>query len=167
MHQLVDPVRVHRGYFAGAIRQLEEAGELRRVGAGIWGCDFVSVKTGATVARYTDLRNDGVLCLVERSVFAAVTVRGHTSRYLSGTEYEMLCRKLEAHRRGDRRAAEDIQLPPWTAGLFEQALSEGIPSFRGRSALVTIPFTLSFEQARLDHGLREPAGRAARPAAQG
>lgn len=77
-------------------------------------------------------------------------------RRLSGTEYEMLCRKLEARACAVGSAESDIILPPWTQEIYDACISRGETSFRGKTAWITWHTALSFREAiTLESGDRD------------
>lgn len=141
MNQISNPVQVSVQFFNLACGHLERAGRIRAVRAGDWGLDIHCAATNTLVGA------DGVLCKVDSVFFDSVVVQGTRSRAVNGTEYEMLCRKLEAHRRGDKKAEAELSLPAWTSELYEKAVADGRASLRGVGALVSVPFEISLLQA--------------------
>jgi hypothetical protein len=105
-------------------------------------------KTGQEVAHQYAGNFDGTgSSFVEPDFFAHITVNGNRYRELTGTEREMISCKLEARARGDAAKEAEYQLPPWTIGIYQKAVADGLKTFRGRTSQVAMPFTMTFEQA--------------------
>lgn len=141
MSRLQDPIRVVENYFWRAGKGLSDLGLIYYQATGRWGGEYRCSKTGKPVATYTDMVTDPSLHIVERGVFESVTVEGYNKRALTGTEYEMICRRLEGQ--------NEIHLPPWTYPIYERAVRDGLRSFRGLSAFVTVPYTMTLAQAAI------------------
>lgn len=82
-------------------------------------------------------------------------VENPVRRRITGTEYEMLCRKIEAMAAGRQDLASDIQLPPWTQGLYDRCIKDGVRSFRGRTGEAQFTQELTFQSSVMPGGLVE------------
>lgn len=140
-------VPVNHRFFGVAVSRLQETGQISVTKSGFGGASVRCALTQKEVARQYAGEYGGVTTYVLTEFFSHITVNGSRYRELTGSEYEMICRKLEAHAVGDKVGADSYVLPPWTIGIYEKAVADGRKSLRGRTSLVAMPFTMTFEQA--------------------
>lgn len=143
-HGINNQVQVKSAFFFPAGKELEKMGLLTIKRVGMDGINYRCGTSGRLVGAYSSLGYGAGVAYLDEEFFRNITVETRRSRPMNGTEYEMLCRKLEARSRG---GGQDISLPEWTKTIYDKAISDGLTSFRGRTALVNIPYSITLQQA--------------------